>query len=144
MSKKIFDYETLKLTSRRTKVVRLWSSEGKAVATYKKTKAGKVSFAGYSRIASHAWAVPVHLEFVEAIVIDGVPAYTADESSESRPSTYPLGVGGRFRFVRTLCDGETVQRTLYLSDVPDAEDVRVVFGWRKPFTGGKDDGSQDE
>lgn len=130
-TKKIFDYETMKMTSRRAKVQHLWSSPGHEVHTYKKTKAGKVSYAGAAKIGSHAWSVPVKLEFVEAIVIDGVPAYTADEMSDTRPSSFPLSTGGRFRFIRTLSDGHTVQRTLYLSDIAEASDIRVVFGWHK-------------
>lgn len=143
MSKKIFDYETLKMTSRRAKVRHLWSSEGNTVSTYKKTKSGKVSYAGKATISSHAWSVPTKLEFVEAIVIDGVPAYTADELSEKRPGSFPLSTGGRFRFVRTLCDGQTVQRTLYLSDIPEAQDVRVVFGWHKKPEVSKNEQEED-
>ena len=136
MKPKIFDYETIRLTSRRPKAKHLWSSAGHNVSTYRRTKAGKVSKNSVQHVIhSHAWSIPLHAQFIEAVVVDGVPVYTADEKSDFRPTTYPLSGGGRFRYIRTLCDGQTVQRTLYIQDLPreagETQDIRVVFGWHK-------------
>lgn len=151
MRLKIYDYETVRLTAkRRTKAKHLWSSKGYKVPTYRRTKAGKVSRTSVDNlIRSHAYAVPVGYAFVEAVVVDGVPVYTADPRSESRPTTHPLSGGGRFRFIRTMADGETVQRTLYMLDLPqevgEVQDIRVVFGWPKKNDREEEkDGSKEE
>lgn len=141
----MYHYETIKLDSRRSKAKRLWSTSGILVPIYRKDRRGAIKQVkdASQLIVSYAYSIPLHLSWVEAIVINGFPVYTGNQNSENRPLTAPLIGGGRFRFVRTFREGELVMRTFHLYDIPtdqdDKPDIRVVFGYSKENKNGKEE-----
>lgn len=138
------DYETVRLDTRRSKAKLVWASNGWTVPVYAKNKKHGVHVVPGQSVCmrTRAYSVPLGFEYVEAIVVDGVPVYSYQAKSDAyislHPTTAPLVGGGRFRFARTYSDRQPVMRTLYLYDLPETvgkkHDVRVVFSWTKKWS----------